>query len=129
MTRSIFRFIDAGLAIRLLGVVLLAIGLTLGVNPELVSNTPVPDDVFKAVERRVWWGVLIGLGILPFFHRQLSPWLLTVVAVGCAITLGILLARLLGIVLDGSVLKQWIWAAVELVVLVVLIISYSKLRT
>ncbi|MFY0665512.1 MAG: hypothetical protein JXQ97_12880 [Natronospirillum sp.] len=90
-------------------------------NPELVSDKPVPDDPFKAVERRVWWGILIGLGLLMMTHHQLKPFLLTVAATGSALMLGFLIARILGIVLDGSTLKQWYWVGAELFVFLLLV--------
>lgn len=103
-------------------------GLVLAWNPELVSNKPIPTDTFKAVERRIWWGLLIGLGLLPFFHHQLRPWSATISATLSALLVGLLVARLLGIALDGSVAKQWLNVGIELVILAPLVWWYLKVR-
>jgi len=118
--------IDNSLYLRVLGLVVFAIGFALAYNPELISNKPIPESTYEAIERRIWWGAAIGLGILLLFHHQLRPWLLTLAAVGVALTLGILIARLIGIALDGSVAKQWFWVGVELVALAPLVFWYAK---
>lgn len=120
---------ETNLVLKILGVTLAIIGVALVSNPELVSSRPVPDDTFEAIERRVWWGVLIGLGVLLILHHQMRPWLLTLAATGAALTFGLLAARLIGIALDGSVPKQWLWVAVEAAILAGLVFWYGKLRT
>ncbi|MDO6460505.1 hypothetical protein Q4485_07350 [Granulosicoccaceae sp. 1_MG-2023] len=42
---------------------------------------------------------------------------------------GLLLARLIGITLDGSVLKQWLNVGIELVLLLPLVWWYLKTRS
>lgn len=113
---------------KITGSLLILIGIVLVSNPELISNKPIPDDTFRAVERRVWWGLFISAGVLLLFHHQLQPWLFTFVAASTAITFGLLVARLIGIALDGSVPKQWLWVVVEGVILVALIWWYTKVR-
>jgi hypothetical protein len=114
---------------RILGFAILIAGVVLSCNPEFVSNKPVPEDVFEAVERRIKWGVVVGFGLLFIFHTQLRPWLGTVAAIGVALTVGILIARFIGIVLDGSVPRQWFWMAVEFVVLIPLWFWYVRQST
>lgn len=46
--------------LRCVGVAVLLAGLVLVINPELVSRKPVPSDTFEAIERRIWWGLIIG---------------------------------------------------------------------
>lgn len=111
-----------------IGVVLIMIGIVLVWNPELVSNKPIPTDTFKAIERRIWWGLIIGIGRLPWFHTQLQPWMATLAATLSALMFGLLVARLIGIMLDGSVLKQWINVAIELVIMVPLVWWYLRVR-
>ena len=65
--------IKNNIALTIVGVALIIFGVTLVSNPELVSNKPIPDDTFEAIERRIWWGLFIGLGTLLLFHRQLRP--------------------------------------------------------
>ncbi|MEZ9237717.1 DUF4345 family protein [Shewanella sp. 10N.286.52.A9] len=115
--------------IRGLGFILLLIGLVLSANPELVSNKPIPNDTFNAVERRIWWGLFIGAGLLLQFHFQLTPWQATVSATLTSLLIGLLIARLIGIVLDGSVPKQWVNVAIELVMLVPLVWWAIKTRS
>ena len=120
---------DSSLIFRLIGVVLLIVGVTLAWNPELVSNKPIPTDTFEATERRIWWGLIIGFGVLLFFHHQLTPWISTIAATCSALLFGLLIARLIGIGLDGSVMKQWINVGIEVVILVPLVWWYLRVRT
>ena len=112
---------------RAIGTVLIIVGIVLVSNPELISSKPIPDDTFRAIERRIWWGLLIGIGTLLLFRHQVQPWLQTLAATSTALIFGVLVARLLGILLDGSVAKQWAWVAVEAVILVMLVWWYRKI--
>jgi len=114
--------------LKTIGMVFVVIGLVLVSNPELITNNPIPSDTFEAVERRVWWGLFISAGMLPFFHHQLKPWLPTIVAIGVAFFSGLLLARVVGIFLDGSVIKQWVYVGIEVAILVPLTWRYLKIR-
>lgn len=120
--------IEHSLIYKLLGVLCIFVGLVLVSNPELVSNKPVPEDTFRAVERRVWWGLFISVGVMLLFHPQLQPYLVSFVAASISMTFGLLVARLIGIGLDGSVPKQWFWVAVEVVILAGLLGWYFKVR-
>ena len=113
---------------RMIGGILILAGLILIANPELVSSKPVPTDIFEAIERRIWWGLIVGFGVLLLFHHQLRPWLQTLAATLSALVVGLLVARLLGIILDGSVLKQWLYVVIELVILAPLLWWYFRLR-
>ncbi len=119
---------DSILLYRMIGVVLIFLGILLAVNPELVSHKPVPEDTFKAVERRIWWGLLIGVGMLLQFHQQWLPWQATVSATGATLLVGLLIARLIGILLDGSVMKQWVNVGIEIILLIPFIWWYMKVR-
>jgi len=114
--------------LRLIGGLLIAIGLVLVWNPELISNKPIPTDTFHAVERRIWWGLFIGFGVLLMFHHQLLPWASTISATLLSLLIGLLVARLIGIALDGSVTKQWINVGIELVIMAPLLWWYLKVR-
>ena len=116
------------LLLRLFGGVLLLAGLALVVNPELVSSKPVPQDRFEAVERRIWWGLLIGFGALLQFHHQIRPWLRTLVVTCCWLLIGLLAARLIWIALDGSVIRQWYLVGIECVILAAFVFWYFQLR-
>lgn len=114
---------------RLIGAALIIFGIVLASNPELVSSKPVPTDTFKAVERRIWWGLFIGVGILLQFHHQLLPWQPTVSATLSSLLVGLLIARFIGIILDGSVAKQWLNVGIELVILAPFVWWYLRVRT
>jgi len=111
-----------------LGVALMILGVTLVANPEIVSNKPVPNTTFEAIERRIWWGLIVGVGFLFLFHHQLQPWQLTLAAASSSLMFGLLLARLIGIALDGSVVKQWVYVGIELAILVPLLWWYFSVR-
>ena len=120
---------ESTLVFRLVGAALILVGIVLASNPELVSNKPVPDDTFEAVERRIWWGLFIGFGILLQFHHQFLPWQPTLSATIVSLLVGLLIARFIGIALDGSVAKQWLNVGIELVILVPFVWWYLKVRT
>ncbi len=117
------------LLLNILGVILFIAGLALAYNPELISSSPMPTDAYQSIEKRVKWGFVMGFGILLLFHHQLVPWLLTASALLLALTIGIVLARLLGIFLDGVVAKQFLWLGIELVALVLFGFWYWKQST
>jgi hypothetical protein len=121
--------IDGSLLLRCVGIALIVIGTTLVWNPELVSHKPIPSDAFQATESRIWWGLLIGFGALLLLHQRLHPWIPTLAATGSALLSGLLVARLIGIMLDGPVLKQWINVGIEVVLLVPLVWWYLRVRT
>jgi hypothetical protein len=120
--------ISSVLITRAAGLIILIIGLIIVVNPELVTNKPVPEDTFEAIERRIWWGLLIGAGLLLLFNHQWTPWLPTVLITVVALITGLLAARLIGILLDGSVIKQWYLVIVELVIAAPFLWWYLRIR-
>lgn len=109
---------DSKIVLQVVGFIILVLGGILSYNPELVSNKPIPEDAFQAVERRVRWGFLMGAGMLLIFHHQITPYLFTIAALGTTLTLGALISRIMGIVLDGSVQRHWMWVIVELVMVI-----------
>ncbi len=113
---------------RIVGSIVLMLGLVLVINPELIVDQPIPTDTFAAVERRIWWGLIVGVGLLILFHGKLRPWRLTLAATCCALLLGLLIARLIGIALDGSVPMQWAYVGLEVVILLLLYWWYRNVR-
>ncbi|WP_394245657.1 hypothetical protein [Vibrio astriarenae] len=120
---------DNKIILQVVGFIILLLGGILSYNPELVSNKPIPEDTFQAVERRVRWGFVMGIGMLLMFHHQITPYLLTAAALGMTLTLGALVARVMEIFLDGSVARHWMWVAVELVVIIGFGFWYAKQHT
>ena len=100
-----------------IGLIAIAAGVVLAWNPELVSSQPIPEDLFEAVERRMRWGLPIGIGILLLYHDQLKPWALTAAATCLYLTIGFMVARIIGMSLDGPSIKQWYWLIAEVVLL------------
>jgi len=102
--------------LRIAGVLLVLVGLVLVVAPTLVSDPGPAPDTFEAVERHVRWGALIAVGALLVARTRLRPWLLTLAHVVLWVSVGYLVARLIGIALVGANdARQWMWVAVEAV--------------
>lgn len=120
---------DNSFILRCVGVALMIVGVVIVSNPELITNKPIPSDTFQAVERRIWWGLIIGAGILLLFHHQLRPWSTTLAATTSSLLVGLLVARFIGIALDGSVAKQWLYVGIEVVILIPLVWWYLRVRT
>lgn len=112
------------LFLKIIGVVLLVSGCVLTYKPNLISKISLSENPYKMIEVRVKWGFLIGLGILFIFYNQWSDWKLTVCALLFFLTLGIVIARLFGFVLDGFFSKQLLWLTIEIVVLIIFGILY-----
>ncbi|NRB38259.1 MAG: DUF4345 family protein [Pseudomonadales bacterium] len=95
-------------------------GLILMLMPTLVYDPGPASDTFAAIERRIIWGALLGAGLLLLAHHQLRPWRLTLANIAFWITLGITLARLTGLLLDGAdSTRQWLWTGAEALVVLV----------
>jgi hypothetical protein len=92
-------------------------GLVLVIAPTLVSDPGPAADTFEAIERRVRWGALGGLGALLIVRTRLGPWPTTVAVAVICVTAGFLVARLIGLLLDGMDSgRQWRWVGVEAVI-------------
>ena len=106
--------------IRILGIVLAIVGTVAAVFPNwfgpLTGNAE-PSDVFEAVERRVRGGMVLGLGLCFIAVTALRPWSTSIPTAIFYLITGALAARLLGLLVDGIVPKQWLWVAVEAVVM------------
>tara|TARA_B100001179_G_C18421656_1_gene330552 strand:- start:8 stop:367 length:360 start_codon:yes stop_codon:yes gene_type:complete len=111
--------------LKIIGAVLLVSGCIFTYKPNLVSKIPLPKDPYQMIEMRVLWGFLIGLGIFFSLHKQWTAWKLTVCALLFCLTLGIIIARLFGFVLDGYFSKQILWLTIEIVALIIFGILYS----
>ena len=113
---------------KLIAAVITLAGVCLVVNPELVVDGPVPEDPFEAIERRIRWGLLLGLGVFLLLHRTIRPWQTFVLAVAAAITFGILCSRLVGLALDVSATEQWFWVCFEIALLTGLLLAYRRFK-
>ncbi len=106
---------------RIFGIVLAVVGVVAAVFPNwfgaLTGGPAPPVDVFEAVERRVRGGMVLGVGLAFIAVTALRPWSTSIPSAIFYFTVGALAARLLGLLVDGTVPKQWLWVAVEAAVM------------
>ena len=104
---------------RIVGIVLAVLGVVAAVSPKwfgpLTGGPEPPVDVFEAVERRVRGGMLLGVGLCFIAITALRPWSTSIPTAIFYFMTGALAARLLGLFIDGTVRKQWLLVAVEVV--------------
>lgn len=115
-----------GTLLKILGIMAILVGLLLSYKPDLLHSSPMPSDAYLAIERRVKWGFLIGLGTGLCFHPYLWPWRLFFPGILMALILGIIIARLFGFALDGFFVKQLQWLAIECVTWILFAFWYFK---
>ena len=70
-----------------------------------------------AIERRIRGGMVLGVGLGFIAVTALRPWSTSIPTAISHFMTGALAARVLGLLLDGTVPKQWLWVAVEAVVM------------
>jgi hypothetical protein len=102
---------------RIIGIVLAFVGVAASVFPGwfgLITGGSEPTlDTNEAIERRVRGGMLLGVGLAFIAVTALRPWSTSIPTMIFYFMTGALAARLLGLILDGAVPKQWLWVAVE----------------
>lgn len=107
--------------LRIVGFVLAVAGAVAAVFPgwfgPLTGGHELPVDVFSAVERRVRGGMVLGVGLAFIAVNALRPWSMSIPTMVFYFMAGALAARLLGLLVDGAVPKQWLLVAVEGVVM------------
>lgn len=107
--------------LRLVGIVIALFGAIVAVFPNgfgfLTGGAEPPADLFEAVERRVRGGMVLGVGLVFLAVGEIRPWSVSIPAAIFYFMTGALAARLLGMVLDGVVPKQWLLVAVEALVM------------
>ena len=103
----------------LLGIVLAGVGSVAAIFPgwfgPFTGGPEPPVDVYHAIERRIRGGMVLGVGLTFFAVTTLRPWSTSIPSIIFYFMTGALAARLLGLLVDGSVAKQWLWVAVEAV--------------
>lgn len=102
---------------RILGLVVATLGVAASVFPSwfepLTGGPAPPADVYEAIERRVRGGMILGLGLMFIGIASLRPWSTSIPLVIFYFMTGALAARVLGLIVDGTVPKQWLLVAVE----------------
>lgn len=101
--------------LRILGIVLAVIGVAASVFPDWFGPlTGAPSaDTYETIERRVRGGMVLGGGLILIAVTALRPWSVSVPLAIFYFMVGALAARLLGLIVDGSVPRQWLLVAVE----------------
>lgn len=80
-------------------------------GPEPAANT------FETIERRIRGGMLLGIGVAFIARTELRPWSVTIATGVLYFALGALVARILGLILDGDDARQWLYVVVEAVMI------------
>ncbi len=108
---------------RIFGIVLAVVGVVASIFPEwfgpLTGGPEPPVDTHEGIERRVRGGMVLGFGLAFIAITALRPWSVSIPSVIFYFMTGALAARILGIVVDGSVPKQWLLVGVEVVAMAI----------
>ena len=108
---------------RIFGISLAILGVVATVWPSwfglLTGGPEPPADVFQAVERRVRGGMVLGVGLCFIAVTALRPWTTSIPTAIFYFMAGALAARIFGLIVDGTVPKQWLLVAVETVAMTV----------
>ena len=108
---------------RIFGIALAVLGVVAAVFPNwfgpLTGGPEPPADVYEAVERRVRGGMLLGLGLCFIAIAALRPWSTSIPTAIFYFMAGALAARVLGLLIDGTVPKQWLLVAVETIAMAI----------
>ncbi len=100
-----------------MGMVLTGLGAVAAAFPgwfEPLTGGPEPAaDTFEAIERRIRGGMLLGIGLAFIARTELRPWSVTIASVLLYFLLGALLARILGLIVEGTDPRQWMYVAAE----------------
>lgn len=101
----------------LVGIGLVVLGALAAVFPHwfgpLTGGPAPPADLFETVERRVRGGMVLGVGLCFLAISALRPWSVSLPTAVFYLMAGALAARLLGLLVDGAVPRQWLLVAVE----------------
>ncbi|MFK7987570.1 MAG: hypothetical protein AB8I08_16240 [Sandaracinaceae bacterium] len=101
--------------VQILGAVVAVASLVIAFVPTLVFDPGPAPDLFEATERHVRWGLGTGLGAVFVVNRWRRPWSVLIAWIACCVSGGYLLARFVGIALQGvDSPKQWMLVAIEI---------------
>jgi len=102
---------------RIFGIVVAIVGVVASIAPHwfgpITGASASTSDVFELVERRVRGGMILSVGLMFIAITSLRPWSTSIPLAVFCFMLGALLARVLGLVVDGVTAKQWLLVAVE----------------
>jgi len=114
--------------IKIVGFILLIGGIALVLKPDLIFPASAHPVGYATIEKRVKWGIVIGLGLFLIFFQQWGQWWLTVWALLALLTCGIIIARLFGLVMDGFFVKQIIWLLIEAIMAIGFGLLYQRIN-
>ncbi len=107
--------------LRIVGIVVAVVGVVAAVFPgwfgPLTGGPQPPADTFESIERRVRGGMVLGVGLTFIAVTALRPWSTSIPSAIFYFVTGALAMRLLGLIVDGVVAKQWLLVAVEAVIM------------
>ncbi|TPV96667.1 MAG: hypothetical protein B7733_03530 [Myxococcales bacterium FL481] len=103
--------------LRVIGIILAGLGALMAAFPgwfgPLTGGSEPAAATFEAIERRIRGGMVLGVGLALIARTELRPWSITVASVLFYFMLGALLARVLGLIVEGIDARQWLYVAVE----------------
>jgi len=115
--------------LKISGIVIIIVGMLLTMRPDLIVPSASHYSGYEMIEKRVGWGFVIGVGIFLIVFQQWGQWGMTIWAFLAALSCGIVIARLTGLLLDGFFMKQLIWLVIEIVVGAIFTLLYSRLTS
>jgi len=101
--------------LKIFGLFIITVGISLTVRPDLIIPSSAHYSGYEMIEKRVRWGFVIGSGIFLIAFRQWGHWGMTIWAFLATLSFGIVIARLIGLFLDGFFMKQFLWLMIEVV--------------
>lgn len=108
---------------QLAGIALALVGVVMSVFPDwfgpLTRSIEPGAELFDVIERRIRGGMVLGLGLLFVARTQLRPWGDSIASLVVYVVLGALLARVFGLMVDGTEGRQWLYVAIEGAILAV----------
>lgn len=105
-----------GVPLRIAGALVAIAALVFVFAPTLVHDPGPAPDLFEAIERRVRWGIGVSAGMFLMAHPWRRPWSVVFAWLVFCVSGGYLVARIIGMALEGwSHEKQWFYTVLELV--------------
>ena len=117
------------LFLKIAGIIILIAGVMLTIKPNLISTMSESISPYQMIEKRVMWGILMGLGLFGLvLNHQHDSWKTGIFALLATITSGIIIARIIGLLMDGFFAKQLLWLGIESVFLAIFAILYCRVK-
>ena len=115
--------------LKISGSIIITVGILLTIRPELIVPSAPHYAGYEMTEKRVRWGFVIGFGIFLIVFQQWGQWGMTTWAFLATLSFGIVIARLIGLLLDGFFMKQFIWLMIEVVIGAIFTLFYWRMTS